>query len=178
MYEWQKPLDIPRHSDPKAPSKLLLAMKDAAARLRSPVQQPACMDFMDGVRHPDMNGDIISFTSRGSQTIHGAPLRVDVFPRDTFRGRHRAYTFHLDGRVVVEAERNPYRESAAGPDLKEDGRIQGWPEGVSHMFRYIAQTLRASADWEIQTAENLEIMDPEGESRASDLELLKHPAMR
>lgn len=163
-YEWQKPLEIPRHDEPEAGKKLQTVMEQAVGRLRFPDPlPPGNVRLMETVDHPDTGSSILAFLAQGaSRAIYDVPLRVDIFPRDAIRRRKRAYVFHPDGFVIVEAERDGYRMHSDGLDSVEVGRIQGWPEAVRHMFLYIAQVLRDSVRWEIQLAESLEVLAPRG----------------
>ncbi|MFA5186163.1 MAG: hypothetical protein WC551_06760 [Patescibacteria group bacterium] len=164
VYDWQKPLEIPRHDEPEAEKKLQTAMEQAVRKFGMPVAVKALsFKLMNTVQHPDTDAMIFGFLSEGrSQGTYGVPLRVEVFPQDSIRRRRRVYIFWLDGRVIVEAECDEYHALSSGPDLVEVERVQGWPEAVRHMFTYIAQILRASAAWELKLAEDLEVLAPRG----------------
>ncbi|MBI5654322.1 hypothetical protein HZC53_01550 [Candidatus Uhrbacteria bacterium] len=164
VYDWQKPLEIPRHDEPEAEKRLQTAMEQAVRRSGMPMAVKALsFKLMDAVQHPDTDAMIFGFLSEGrSQGTYGVPLRVEVFPQDSIRRRRRAFIFQLDGAVCVVAERNPYHEDSPGHDMVEIERIQGWPEGVRHMCIYVAKTLRASSAWELKMAEELEVLAPLG----------------
>lgn len=159
-YDWQAALKIPEHDEPEADKKLQAAMEQAVERLRHPwALRPAPVLFIARVVHPDSDAEIMSFpTNLRSWDRYNVPLRVEVFPQDTVRRRRRTYLFKHDGMVIVERQRDVYGERSEGPETVEAERLQGWPQGVRHLFRHMAEVMRASARWELELAESLEVM--------------------
>ena len=160
MYEWHKPVAVPRHDELDAGKKLIDYLIKVVQDLGSPEPEPPCkgMRIAWSITHPDLAACLLHFLIFRDIGTNEVPVMVEVLPPDTARQRGRVYSFRADGTVCVD---NPQAERAAATELKpKEEWLLSWPEGVRHMFLHLALALRQSADWETRLAENLEIMAP------------------
>jgi len=158
-FDRNKLLDIPRHDEPEASDKLQQVLVRLVERLSVPEPEPSEIPgCQEAISHPDTDAVVLAVQTNGRERgVSESPLRVSVFPQDSIHRRRRTYVFRSDGTVSIEAKRDRRHELSPGPDSITQETVEGWPEGVRHLLRYVVGVLRDSARWETELAENLEI---------------------
>jgi len=161
MYDWQKPLQIPQYDEPNAGKRLNETLCEVFEKLRfpEPESKGISVRLAWAMTHPDFGTQIawlpiwdFNMTSICEESV----LVVHVCHAKSPRLRSRTYAFKQDGKVVINYPHA--KDPDHDQELPSEEHIQGWPQGVRHMLKYVAQVLRQSASWEISLAENLEVL--------------------
>ncbi|MFA4954646.1 MAG: hypothetical protein WC641_05010 [Patescibacteria group bacterium] len=141
-------MDIPRHDESDAAEKLVAGLTKLVDSICPYEHSPDSARMGVAFENPKSNACYLFYSRMGDPAVYNVALHVSVMPlRATNRLRfsENVYEFEFDGTVVVYDEVRTKLEELAS-----------WQDGMKHLLQSLAERLKESAAWEMQTTARLE----------------------